>query len=267
MTQYRIYLGCPGPSFMFGALRGILMASQNHLVNRQNSAAPAGNFDALWCEALNEFEAGTCTHFAMIHSDITPEPHWLDVLVEEMEKHKVGLISAAIAIKDYRGLTSCGIGDPDDNWSPLRRVTVKELEALPDTFGAKDLMGLWGGHHCLLNNNGLWLADLRFEEWRKTDDKGNLLCTFNFPRRNRRDVNGKWGTEGESEDWYFSRMAHSLGIPSRITKRVKVSHRGSNDFPNFGGWGQNEVDEDTRPKWTNRLEAKPNGVKKEEVAV
>ncbi len=243
----KIFLACPGPSFDFGALRGILMASNDHEVYRQNSAAAAGNFDILWCDALNESEAGLCTHFAMIHSDISPEPGWLDVLVEEMEKHAVGLLSAAVPIKDHRGLCSCGVARSDTNWSPRRRVTVRELLELPETFGAADF-GYPG--ECLIHNNGLWLADLRHPEWRATDADGHLIASHKFPRASFRDpATGLWQTMGESEDWYFSRQAHELGIPSKITRRVKLTHRGATQFSNFSAWGTYEHDEDTRAAW------------------
>lgn len=222
-----------------------------HDVDLANHGDPTGNFDALWCEALNAYEDGTRTHFAMLHADVIPqEDYWLDVLLEEMDRFQVGLVSAAIAIKDNRKLVSAGIGDPSNPWLPLRRLTKKELGMLPETFGAEE-MGYPGG--CLLHNNGCWVADLRRPEWRAVNTNGHMIASFQFPRRNYRHPETKrWMTEGESEDWYFSRMAHQLGVPSKVTRKVWLHHRGVADYSNREEaipTGYQNGDEDTRHKW------------------
>ncbi len=60
---------------------------------------------------------------------------------------------------------------------------------------------------------------------------------------------GPFCAMGESEDWWFSKRVHELGIQSAITKKVTLSHRGSMEFSNTGAWGLYEADEDTRVKW------------------
>ncbi len=241
-----VMLGIPGPSAQWGAIRGLLQASSCHKVMIENADNGHDNFNTLWLEGLNAAEAGAITHFAMLHSDVYPEANWIDTLIEGMEKSDVTLISAPIAIKDGRGIMSCGIGNPENSWSPLRRVTAKELECLPDTFDASDL-GYPG--HCLLHNNGCWIADLRDKRFFETDANGDLRAIFQFPKRCFRAANGAWMRQGESEDWYFSRMIHDLGIRSAITKRCKIRHRGTVDFANWGAWGEFEQDEDTREAW------------------
>jgi hypothetical protein len=249
-TRHRIFLGMPGPSAYFAAYYGMMNASDGrHEMRLINSPAAAGNFDGLWCAALNAFEHDEITHFAMLHSDVFPQDHgWLDVMLEEMDRLGVLLVSAPVAIKDLRGLGSAGVGNPDTPWAPLRRFTVREVLALPESFTAADA-GYAG--HALLHNNGCWVADLRDPRWREVDAAGNLLASFNFPRRCHREAaNGRWTTDGESEDWYFSRRLHELGITSAITRRVRLAHRGTVDFPNWVPFGiYQNGDEDTAPMW------------------
>jgi hypothetical protein len=245
--RHKVRLGFPGPGGLFGALRGLMTATKwKHDVVITNSDTAHGNFNVLWAEALDLAEAGEITHFAMLHSDTIPEPGWLDVLLGELDAAGVALVSAAIAIKDGRGLASCGIGDPADPWRPLRRFTFKELQGFPETFGAAHV-GYPGG--MLLHNNGCWVADLRRKEWYAEDENGDLVAYFEFPHRIRRGPDGKRRALGESEDWYFSRQMHKLGIPSRITRKVVIAHRGQMDFPNHTAWGAYEHDEDLRDKW------------------
>jgi len=255
MSEPRIFLGVPGPDLIYGAMRGLMMCSEKHLVNRQASPSPhSGNLDTLWCDAFNQFEAGECTHFAMQHADVTPTPLWLDILVEEMEKYDLGMISVPVAIKDHRGLFSCGIGDPGWNWNPLRRVTVKEITSgrLPSTFTAADY-GYPG--FTLLHNNACWLVDFRKPEWATmvdTPEGPEWKFCHKFPRRNVRDPeSGKMVPQGESEDWYFSRMVHEAGIKSAITTRVFITHRGTTEFPNNAVWNMDnqEHDEVLRSRW------------------
>lgn len=247
MERYKVSLGLPGTSFIFGTLQAIGQSSRDHDVTVDPACAVACNFNRLWANALNLFEVGEITHFAMIHADVTPEPYWLDKLIEEMDRLNASLVSAAVPIKDSRGLLSCGIGDLDDPWVPLRRVTMREAMKLPETFGAEDF-GYPG--EMLLHNNGCWVADLRYKEFFQTDSDGNLIPYFRFPERIRRDSNGRWGNVGESEDWYFSRMLHELGLRNTyVTRKVKLTHRGFVDYCNWEAWGQFENDENTAHKW------------------
>lgn len=256
MNRHKVMLGIPGPRHDWDAFKGMLFASQGqHEINLANYGEAAGNFDALWCAALNGYNDGELTHFAMLHADVYPQdPGWLDVMLEEMDKFGVGLLSAAIAIKDNRGLVSAGIANPDDVWLPMRRLTMTELMEMPETFGAEDF-GYPG--HCLLHNNGCWIADLSLPQWQETNERGQMIASFQFPRQNIKHAEtGNWYTMGESEDWYFSRMAHELGIKSKITRKVRLLHHGGIDYPNWITWGKyKEGDEDNRKKWDKNATA------------
>lgn len=245
--RYQIRLGFPGNQFMFGAVRGVMTAATAHNVEVTNSGTGWDDFNILWCEALNAFERGECTHFAMLHSDIEPEPAWIDKLVAELDRLDAGLVSVPAPIKDNRGLTSSGIGDVNDRWCPLRRFTVREIQGFPETFNADDAG--YGGQP-LLHNTGCWCCDLRKPEWFETFSSGDLRAMFDFPRHVYRDQKtGKWCSACESEDWYFSRQVFDLGISSYITRKVSLTHRGVQDYPNNKAWGLYEHDEDTRAKW------------------
>jgi hypothetical protein len=246
----RILLGFPGPTIEFGAIKGILNASPaGHTVRTAASKTGWDDFNICWLGALNGFEAGEFTHFAMLHGDVFPEDGWIDVLLEEMERLSLGLITATVPIKDGRGLTSSGLIDPSTPWSPYRRFTVRETLALPETFTAADA-GYPG--YGLLHNNGCLLADLSRPEFYKLNAAGELAIYFRFPRRGIRGENGRWENQGESEDWHFSRMVHESGVPNALTRKVRLTHK---EFPNYEPWGlYQNGDEDTAHRWRKEPE-------------
>ncbi len=142
-------------------------------------------FNMLLNEALNN----GATHFAMLHSDIAPEPAWLDKLYDKLEEMSADVVSVVVPIKTPQGLTSTAIGSIDDEWTVLKRLTMREVVKLPETFTAADA-GFPG--HPLLINTGCWLADLRKPIWTATDDHG--VADFAFDFRNRRVLcaDGTW---------------------------------------------------------------------------
>lgn len=250
---YRILVGPPGPNFSWGCVRGLLsLTSSKHEVKLINSGNGFDDFDTIWATALNEGEAGRITHVAMLHLDIVPEsgdngPIWLDVLVEEMDRLGLDYISAVSALKDGRGLTSTGIGDPNNPWSAYRRFTLKEICALPETFTAADAGYL---DKPLLHNSGCWLADMRKPMWYKADANGDAPAHFAFPERVFRDPQtGMWQHARESEDWFFSRCLFKMGAKTAVTRKVKLSHIGKAGYPNWMPWGEWEHDWQTAGMW------------------
>lgn len=244
----KVLVGMPGSSLCFGAAQGLLAASLGrHEVQIMNSGNSWDNFNTLWAAALNAFEQGMFTHFAMIHTDVIPCPGWIDVLMDELDDRRADLCSAIIPIKDSRGATTTGIGDPADSWSPFRRFTVRELMTMPETFSAGDV-GYEGWP--LLHTSGLWVADLSREVFRQTDADGNLIAIFEFQRRIARRDDGKWEVACESEDWYFSRRLWELGANTIATRKVSLRHAGGVEYANDEPWGSYENGDDaTRHKW------------------
>jgi len=250
LVRHKVRVGLPGPRAEVEVLLAWEQATYEHLPTRTKSAQVYGNFDLLLIEAMNAFEAGEATHFAMLHSDTLTAPGWLDIILAEMDKFDLGLCSVPAAIKDQRGLMSSGIGDPKNPWNPWRRITSREMQNLPETFTAEDF-GYPG--EILLHNNGCWCMDLRKPEWFKTDAEKNLIAHFAFPTKVYRCPHTKkWTFAGESEDWYFSRRVHELGIKSAITRKVVLRHRGTIDYPNNEPFGIYEHDENTRDNWDTK---------------
>jgi hypothetical protein len=229
-------------------VQGIYTATYDHEMSVGHSGYGWDDMNHLWVDALNAAERGEITHFAMLHSDIGPEPGWLDVLLAELDRLDADLVSAPAPLKDGRGLTSSGIGDPANPWAPLKRFTVREILELPETFNEVDA-GFSG--YPLLHNTGCWAADLRKQVFYRTNDLGELFAQFNFPLRVvRNPETGQWMNNRESEDWYFSRMLHLIGANSFITRKVRLAHQGGHGYRNDVAWGSYlNGDEETRHKW------------------
>lgn len=247
-VRHSVLLGFPGSQLCFGAAKGLMQATLGaHEVKLEQSGMGWDDMARLWAYALNQAYLGKITHFAMLHSDITPSPGWIDLLIDELDDRDGDLISATAALKDDNGLTSCGIGDKDDPWGPFRRFTTTELMAMPETFGIADTPH--PGRY-LLHNTGCWVADLRKPLWRTTDANGVLLANFAFPIQARLQPDGSFRHERESEDWYFSRMIAGLGAKTFVTRRVSTIHYGQKGYRNDHAWGAMKSDEATKQKWS-----------------
>ncbi len=254
--RYKGVLAMPGPNWhLSAALAALRHASRDHDFTPMGSPQSCGNFNLCLIEALNLYEAGGIDLLAMMHSDIIPvavpnglpeNTGFLDVLIQEMESKNAALCSQALPIKDGRGLFSCGILDPNNQWEFWRRFTSQELEGMPETFTAADIGEEARG---LFHNHGLMVVDLRDERWRQTNEAGELLAMFDFKARVVRNPEGKWQLQHEGEDIYFSRRVKELGIPSCITRKLLCEHVGPYHFPSRGKWGAWEHDRDTQWKW------------------
>jgi len=250
---HKVMLGIPtqGQRLVYGAAQGLFRATWKHQVGIRtaDSSLLGRAFNNIWCDALNRAQAGEITHLAFLHSDIAPCDGWIDLLIEEMEKAKASFCSAVSPIKDPRGLTSTGLGEPGVCWSPLRRFSMAEVLEFPETFSAESI-----GHpeKVLLLNSGCWVADLRNPAFFTLgeDDEARLFFTIND-----RVVchEGKWVNQVESEDWFFSRRLHELGIPSVATRAVSLRHLGMVAFPNDAVWGSQKEDEELRPLWNPQM--------------
>jgi hypothetical protein len=254
VERRKVMLAAPGKGFSWGAVSGISQSSLGaHEVTARNNSNGWDDFNALWAQALNAYEGGEITHFAMLHSDVEPSPGWLDVLIGELERLDAHMVSTAIPLKDIRGLTSCGLGDKDNPWGAFRRFTMWEIMELPETFGIEDTPH---PDKVLLHNTGCWVCDLRKPLFFETDERGRLKCFFDFPTGVTRGPDHQWMNLRESEDWYFSRQLHALGARTFITRKIPLSHRGDAQFPNWRGWGTYmNGDDDTRAKWDKNAPA------------
>jgi hypothetical protein len=230
----------------------------------RGSSLLANLFNSYWCEALNAQRGGVdVRYFAMLHADIIPADGWLDQLLHDLEETGADLMAAVCPLKDSRGLTSTAIDDPEDPWCVYRRLTLTEVHALPEVFGAADC-----GYpdRLLLANTGCWIC--RFDRpWRfrvhfEINDRvvfraENSWC-MDFGDKTDEEVGyvldgecgkGSFQAQGMSEDWNFSRQLGRLGGKVLCTRRVALKHMGENTFPNSEPWGEFKEDENTASKW------------------
>lgn len=191
-------------------------------------------FNILWASALNAYDKGLVTHFAMLHADIIPDNKWLERLLLLMKQHKCDIISAVVPLKDQTGITSTGIGHPTDPWQVVKRLTLYEVHnRLPITFDAS---------HCnykdypLLLNTGCMLIDLS-KPWCDGFE-------FNIYSRITKH-NGERFVEARSEDWELSRHVHAAGGKLAATSAVGLYHAGTMHYGNQHAWGNCQADPNT----------------------
>lgn len=249
MERFRIALAMPGPSLNYGAAIGLLTASQGlHDITPKNSGNGFDDMNTLWVDALNMAHRGEITHFAMLHSDINPSQGWIDILASEMQRTGADLVSTVVAMKDWRGLTSTGVGDSADPWNAFRRFTIREIhDLLPETFSITETPH---PEKYLLHNTGCWLADLRNPAWRTVDSENKLIATLSFPISAELMPDGTIEHRRESEDWYFSRMLSRLPLKTVATRKVSATHYGTTPYANDKPWGEYLFgDEATKKNW------------------
>ncbi len=243
-----IMVAVPGRNFEFGVLQSMMQCSRQHTVLPRNNANGWDDFNVLWAQALNAYDMGDISHFAMIHSDVITATLWLDTLMDELNAKSADLISTVIPIKDKRGLTSTGIGSPEFPFGAFRRFTMSEVLNMPATFSLADTEHNDSDKY-LLHNTGAWVCDLRNPLFSEVDESGLAKCWFDFPTRVYKNAEGKWVNDRESEDWNFSRKIASLGAKTFATRKLAVAHRGHCDYPNSELWGDWDHDRDTAANW------------------
>ncbi len=249
----KVLLGVPGTGLLCEpASQTSWLASLHHDVDRLPCNGFGPNFNACWTGALNTGMAGTYSHFAMIHTDIgaveeEEGKRWLDRMIEDMEKVKCQFLSVPMAIKDCRGLTATGIGNPDNRWNPWRRFTTKELDTFPPIFNAA-MLGYADKY--LLHSGAMCLWDMRWPGWYEPDEDGCCRAVFNFTERVQL-VDGIWCRSQDSEDWAYSRHLWQMGAQTYVTRRIKLNHYdGKMAYPNHGDWGTyKNGDENTASQW------------------
>lgn len=226
------------------------------------------NCNVVWAHALNERKTpenpGGFDWFAMLHSDIRPEKYWVDTLIEEAEKHDADLMSAAVPIKDYRGLSSIGVFDFRDPWRARYRLTFHQIiNQLPETFGLRECSRVLGA------DDERFRADVHLD----TMDVNTGCCVVRLDRdwagiggvwfenhdRLVRDhkKDGKWAAETQSEDWVFSRKVSNAGGKVMATRRVMIVHEGMSGWRSDKVWGR-ETDEDLlKPEESSEKQKEP----------
>jgi hypothetical protein len=206
----------------------------------------ARSFNHLYAQALSARKNHGVTHFAMLHTDVAPEPNWVDKLWEEIETRQADLVSAVMPIKSQLGLTVVALDRPDP-WMP-RRLTMREIMQLPETFARQDTIdaGLNPEGYRLMVGTGCWICDLRKPWVDVADDKGCLKCYFTVRDQIRLEEDGKYFVGVQPEDWNFSRMVQDVQPNAKIlaTRKVSLNHMGEGAYSNQTAWGQWQHDRD-----------------------
>lgn len=234
----KIYLGIPTYNRLVEAkaFESIFFAGKQGVAHYkcESLSLLAYSFNRLYCYALNMRKSHGITHFLLLHADIVPvDPQtWVNTLKEEMLAHDADILSAVVPLKGPTGVTSTAIDKAcEENPWAVRRYTMKEVMELPETFTDP----------ALLVNSGCMLIDIT-KDWA---DK--LYFTINDKITQKPD--GTFMAHVESEDWGFSRQARKLGAKLYATRKIELSHVGSNDFMNNSGWGSEDID----PFWKGEL--------------
>jgi hypothetical protein len=178
------------------------------------SSLLAHGFNALWTHALAERKNGL-THFLLLHAAIVPhDDDWFRQLHGEMVRVGAQVLAAVAPLKGPSGLTSTAI-----DGQPLRRFTMTEIMAQPETFTHPDL----------LINTGMLLVDMR-AAWVEQ------IC-FTIKDRIDKNADGSYSVVCEPEDWGFSRQARRLGVQLWATRKERLIHMGPGYYNNFQEWG------------------------------
>lgn len=203
-------------------------------------------FNILWCRALNDKPRPD--YFAMMHADLCAQPGWLDILIEELEREDVEMVSTIIPIKDATDRTSLCVYDPTTKkGDAIKRSEVKNY---PPTFGNEALPN----GQVLLHNTGLWVC--RFNHAKQilvnAVDVKPWIEEFSFGQTDqtfKRD-DGLWDAYSTTEDWQMSLWMHDYGVSVKATSKVRVVHFGTGEWaggaeheasvpaptPEFGSW-------------------------------
>jgi len=200
---------------------------QAHTIYLKGSSLLAHCFNEHLRDCLNQ---KTYTHFALHHDDLQAPPGWLDHLHEVMEDTGATVVSAVVAIKDLRGVTSTGWQDPMNG--NVRRITTTELMALPGVIKAEHspLKSFY-----LAVNTGLTL--IRIGEWMKDWPGFQIQTQLRFEE-------DQYRCYVMSEDWGMSHWLQSRGHLVVATKHLNIVHHGSMIYETDHAWGKYKTDED-----------------------
>jgi len=205
------------------------------IISTQNSSLLAMNCNNLWCEALNSRQKLNARQlhlkwFAMIHSDVIPEPFWLDKLISIAEAKGADLLSCVIPFKSPDGITSTAVSKHDGT-GVLWRFTQTEINSadIPETFSIDDVYGLPGTPKKLLVNTGCMIC--------RIDQPWSDEVFFTINDTITRQFN-EYTPTVEPEDWFFSRMVAEKGGKVMATKALQILHVGGSVFSSRQVWGK-----------------------------
>lgn len=188
--------------------------------------AHAFNLGAVYC-LEKKYE-----YFAMLHGDLQADTGFVDTMIGILDQGQYDVIHAVSPIKDHRRLTSTAWAYWDDAFSPVRRLTVKELHQLPETFGIEDIQKQFDADALrLLPNTGCLC--FRADTWFKK------FTGFTINDQIATIDNEAWSVDVMPEDWNFGHWCGRNGVRVGGTRAVKLRHFGRWVFtcePGESGW-------------------------------
>lgn len=200
-----------------------------------SSSVSPSNFNHALAAALNMRRTAGVSHLAFLHADICPAVGWLDVLLEELERTGADTISAVAPFKSESGLTSIGVST-GDVFCP-RRLTLKEVFQLPETFAAEDVERVLGFDGPLLPNTGCFLMNLRRPWVDAVTAAGELAWRFEFKHTVSRGSDGQFYAMGQDESFLLGEHMATVGAVAVATRKVALVHEGGGRWPNTRAWG------------------------------
>lgn len=183
-------------------------------------------FNLLLSDAWNQQADSGLTHFCLLHSDCDPERGWLGRMMQIMQARGLDALSALVPQKSDSGVTSTALERPEDPWNP-RRLTMKECQRLPPTFGPADCVREFGTGSLLFNTGVLLLRMAAINPERHFFEFKDQLVKRN----------GKYLAQCRPEDWEFSRKILADGLNYAVTREIRVTHWGSAGWDNQSVWG------------------------------
>ncbi len=206
--------------------------------NEEKGSILPDTFNKIWCNVLEARRSRGVTRFFMIHDDIEPEYFFLDKLLGIQKDTGADVVAVVVPIKTVHGVTSTAVArSGDDESAVFRRLTLKEVFQLPETFTGEDVQRTFGHGSVLLPNTGLWLAD--------TSGDWVEQISFRFTTSIQK-VGGRYLRHCVPEDWHFGLDLMRLGRKVVCTRAVKLNHHGGDCgvVTNAFAWGSWETDEE-----------------------
>lgn len=207
---------------------------------RLSSSLLAHCFNSLLATCL---DAGGFDYFVLLHADVAPSDNWLGVMIQELTAHDLDVIHAPCALKNGKGLTSTAIAWTPNRWWPVRRITCRELQRLPETFTTEALRAEFDPNtYALLPNTGCLL--LKIGPW--VDEFPGFTIDdrlVKVPAPGGDSNRPRWQAQVMSEDWNFGFWCAEHGVRVGATRKVATRHVGRVPFLTDVAWGSEESDE------------------------
>lgn len=168
-------------------------------------------------ESLGKAVCRGCDWFVMLHADVSAEPGWLTKMLTVAYRTGADVLSAVVARKDDREISSTGIHTPAEEY---RSLTLREChEQCGQAFDVDDPYLRQQGATTLLLNTGLLCMRLGrpwLKRWHGFQIRSRIVWG---EKQTRIDTVG--------EDWDMSEQLAALGCKLMATTCCQTHHWGA----------------------------------------